>query len=159
MGHLLHILRIHCTILHWIHGLVHYIHQSWHYCTYQRIHSIRHTVIKHGSMHWYYICCHGICRYMWVIWWLVCSNTMYIVNVDIQHSCTNPFNTIQILHIHTEGRKPALMDSFFQSLVLAPFFVFYELLFMFGYNKQLQDDLEQSIQQRIKQMNAANKVQ
>jgi 2-hydroxy fatty acid dioxygenase len=35
-------------------------------------------------------------------------------------------------HAVFEGRKPALLDSFVQSLVVAPLFVFLELLFALG---------------------------
>merc|ERR1719410_1048590 len=42
---------------------------------------------------------------------------------------------VQIVsHYVIEKRKPALMDSLYQSLVLAPFFVWFELaIFPFGY--------------------------
>lgn len=43
------------------------------------------------------------------------------------------------------GRKPALLDSFFQSLVLAPFFVYMEVGFFLGFrqefHKQLRDEV------------------
>lgn len=41
-----------------------------------------------------------------------------------------------------EKRKPALMDSFFQSLVLAPLFVWFELLFLLGYRRGLYKDVQ-----------------
>lgn len=49
------------------------------------------------------------------------------------------------------GNTPALLDSFFQSLVLAPLFVFYEVLFVLGFRK----DLQRSLEQRIKDKQAA----
>lgn len=46
---------------------------------------------------------------------------------------------------HLAGRKPALLDSFFQSLVLAPFFVYMEVGFFLGFrqefHKQLRDEI------------------
>jgi len=45
-------------------------------------------------------------------------------------------------HGKFEGRAPALLDSLFQSLVLAVFFVFMELLFMAGYKPQLHKRLQ-----------------
>ena len=48
-------------------------------------------------------------------------------------------------HVLFEKRKPSLMDSFFQSLVLAPLFVWFELLFLLGYKSQLRQDLTAAI--------------
>jgi uncharacterized membrane protein YGL010W len=45
---------------------------------------------------------------------------------------------ILIGHEHFEGRKPALLDSFFQSLVMATLFVWNELLWFFGLNLELK---------------------
>lgn len=45
-------------------------------------------------------------------------------------------------HGKFEGRAPALLDSLFQSLVLAVFFVFMEVLFMAGYKPQLHKRLQ-----------------
>jgi 2-hydroxy fatty acid dioxygenase len=52
-------------------------------------------------------------------------------------------------HNMAEKRKPALMDSFFQSLVLAPLFVWFEILFFVGYRKGLGKEVEQKIQKNI----------
>jgi len=52
---------------------------------------------------------------------------------------------IHIGHMIFEGRKPALFDSLFQSIVLAPLFVWIEILFMFGYKKDFASRLEQDI--------------
>lgn len=48
-----------------------------------------------------------------------------------------------------EGRSPALLDNLLQALVLAPFFVFIELLFMFGYRPELQSRLNKAIQMEV----------
>ena len=45
-----------------------------------------------------------------------------------------------------EKRKPALFDSLIQAFVMAPFFVFMELLFKCGYNKDLQDKINYQMQ-------------
>lgn len=52
-------------------------------------------------------------------------------------------------HLVIEGRKPALLDSFFQSLVLAPLFVLYELLFLMGYRPALKAELQRRIEADI----------
>ena len=41
-----------------------------------------------------------------------------------------------------EGRKPALLDSFFQSVHAAVFFVWLELLFFLGYRPELKKELD-----------------
>eukprot|EP00698_Gefionella_okellyi_P003048 TRINITY_DN12869_c0_g1_i1.p1 TRINITY_DN12869_c0_g1~~TRINITY_DN12869_c0_g1_i1.p1 ORF type:complete len:185 (-),score=35.54 TRINITY_DN12869_c0_g1_i1:111-665(-) len=41
-----------------------------------------------------------------------------------------------------EGRKPALVDNLFQSIVLAPFFVWLELLFTVGYRPSLRKQID-----------------
>lgn len=45
-------------------------------------------------------------------------------------------------HGKFEGRAPALLDSLFQSLVLAVFFVFMEILFEMGYKPELHKRLQ-----------------
>lgn len=41
-----------------------------------------------------------------------------------------------------EGRKPALLDSLTQAFVMAPLFVFMEMLFMCGWRKAFQREIE-----------------
>eukprot|EP00455_Lapot_gusevi_P013376 TRINITY_DN164_c0_g1_i6.p1 TRINITY_DN164_c0_g1~~TRINITY_DN164_c0_g1_i6.p1 ORF type:complete len:196 (-),score=83.71 TRINITY_DN164_c0_g1_i6:312-899(-) len=59
------------------------------------------------------------------------------------------FMQIYLGHGVLEGRKPALMDSLFQSLVTAPLFVWLEFLFFFGYDKKFQDKLQVKIDAAI----------
>lgn len=49
-----------------------------------------------------------------------------------------------------EGRAPALFDNLLQALVLAPFFVFMELLFMLGYRPELQKRVNVAVEKAIK---------
>ena len=56
---------------------------------------------------------------------------------------------VHVGHMICEGRKPSLLDSLFQSLVLAPLFVWFEFLFLFGWNAELRVKLEGLIQARI----------
>uniref|UniRef100_A0A6B2LKK6 Uncharacterized protein n=1 Tax=Arcella intermedia TaxID=1963864 RepID=A0A6B2LKK6_9EUKA len=44
-----------------------------------------------------------------------------------------------------EGRAPALLDNLVQALVLAPFFVLYEVLFFFGYRPQLRKEVGERV--------------
>ena len=53
-----------------------------------------------------------------------------------------------------EGRAPALLDNLLQALVLAPFFVFMELLFMFGYRPELQKRVNDAVGKEIKRVKA-----
>lgn len=48
-----------------------------------------------------------------------------------------------------EGRAPALLDNLVQALFLAPLFVWLELLFKFGYRRELQDRVEKAVQVEI----------
>ncbi|KAF4635437.1 hypothetical protein G7Y89_g2666 [Cudoniella acicularis] len=49
-----------------------------------------------------------------------------------------------------EGRAPALLDNLIQALVLAPFFVFMEFLFKFGYRPELQKRVNEAVGKEIK---------
>ncbi|KAJ2234553.1 hypothetical protein IWW45_003326 [Coemansia sp. RSA 485] len=52
-------------------------------------------------------------------------------------------------HGFFERRAPALMDNIVQALVMAPFFVFLEVLFAFGYRPSLHRELRSEIGVRI----------
>lgn len=45
-------------------------------------------------------------------------------------------------HFKYEGNKPAIFDNLFQSLILAPYFILFELLFKLGFYKELLKQLE-----------------
>lgn len=62
---------------------------------------------------------------------------------------------IALGHQRFERRKPALLDSFFQSLVLAPLFVTYEVAFWLGYRPAFRRELEQAIREKIQIMQNA----
>jgi 2-hydroxy fatty acid dioxygenase len=49
-----------------------------------------------------------------------------------------------------EGRAPALLDNLVQAIFLAPFFVWLEILFAFGYRPELKSRLDQSVANEIK---------
>eukprot|EP00735_Rhodelphis_limneticus_P014622 TRINITY_DN867_c0_g1::TRINITY_DN867_c0_g1_i1::g.25325::m.25325 TRINITY_DN867_c0_g1::TRINITY_DN867_c0_g1_i1::g.25325 ORF type:complete len:220 (-),score=56.47,sp/O13737/YDR2_SCHPO/33.33/8e-20,DUF962/PF06127.6/9.2e-25 TRINITY_DN867_c0_g1_i1:130-750(-) len=49
-----------------------------------------------------------------------------------------------------EGRKPALFDSLLQALVLAPLFVWFEVLFPFGYRKSLHAEVQKRVDENIR---------
>jgi uncharacterized membrane protein YGL010W len=65
---------------------------------------------------------------------------------------------VQVYFGHTlaEKRRPALLDSFFQSLVLAPLFVWFELLFLLGYRKDLRDEVQRKSADNIAAWKAAH---
>lgn len=48
-----------------------------------------------------------------------------------------------------EGRAPALLDNLVQALFLAPFFVWMEILFIFGYRPELKGRLEKGVEREI----------
>lgn len=53
-----------------------------------------------------------------------------------------------------EGRAPALLDNLVQALVLAPFFVFMEILFKFGYRPELQKRVNDAVEKEIRKIKA-----
>lgn len=53
-----------------------------------------------------------------------------------------------------EGRAPALLDNLVQAFFLAPFFVWLEVLFFFGYRPELKSRLDQAISQEISKYRA-----
>ena len=53
-----------------------------------------------------------------------------------------------------EGRAPALLDNLLQALVLAPFFVFMEALFYFGYRPELQKRVNEAVEKDIQKVKA-----
>lgn len=53
-----------------------------------------------------------------------------------------------------EGRAPALLENLIQAFVLAPFFVFMELLFHFGYRPELQKRVNDAVEKDIQKLNA-----
>jgi len=57
-----------------------------------------------------------------------------------------------------EGRAPALLDNLLQALVLAPFFVFMEILFMCGYRPELQKRVEESVEKEIQKFKTEKKT-
>jgi 2-hydroxy fatty acid dioxygenase len=49
-----------------------------------------------------------------------------------------------------EGRAPALVDNIVQALFLAPFFVWFEILFNFGYRPELKSRLDKAVEVEVK---------
>ena len=54
-----------------------------------------------------------------------------------------------------EGRAPALVDNLAQALFLAPFFVWMEILFYFGYRPDLRKRLTTTVEMEIAKFNTA----
>lgn len=48
-----------------------------------------------------------------------------------------------------ERRAPALLDNLVQALFLAPFFVWFEILFSLGYRPDLKGRLDKSVEEEI----------
>ncbi|KAH8786540.1 hypothetical protein BGZ57DRAFT_756236 [Hyaloscypha finlandica] len=55
-----------------------------------------------------------------------------------------------------EGRAPALLDNLAQAFLLAPFFVFMEALFHFGYRPELQKRVSEAVEKEIQKFKAQN---
>ncbi|KAF2099688.1 DUF962-domain-containing protein [Rhizodiscina lignyota] len=56
-------------------------------------------------------------------------------------------------HGKFEGRAPALLDNLVQALFLAPFFVFFEVMFMLGYRPELKARLDKNVEEELKKLN------
>ncbi|KAL4890618.1 hypothetical protein BDV59DRAFT_184332 [Aspergillus ambiguus] len=52
-------------------------------------------------------------------------------------------------HGKFEGRAPALLDNLVQALLLAPLFVWMEILFFFGYRPELKARYDESVKKEI----------
>lgn len=52
-------------------------------------------------------------------------------------------------HGKYEGRAPALLDNLVQALFLAPFFVWFEILFFLGYRPELKRRIDKSVEQQV----------
>ena len=48
-----------------------------------------------------------------------------------------------------EGRAPALLDNLAQALVLAPFFVWMEILFSIGYRPELKSRMDSAVEKEV----------
>lgn len=53
-----------------------------------------------------------------------------------------------------EGRAPALLDNLVQALFLAPFFVWMEILFMFGYRPELKSRIDKAVTNDVQKFKA-----
>lgn len=85
----------------------------------------------------------------------------YFYSVDAKTSTTiagGIFAVAWILqflgHGKFEGRAPALLDNLMQALLLAPLFVWLELLFFFGYRKELKDRVDKQVEKNIAKFKA-----
>jgi uncharacterized membrane protein YGL010W len=57
-------------------------------------------------------------------------------------------------HLAFEGRAPALLDNLVQAFFLAPFFVWLEILFAFGYRPDLKARLDKAVETEITKFKA-----
>ena len=55
-------------------------------------------------------------------------------------------------HGAIEGRRPALVDSFAQSVVLAPLFAWFEFLFFCGYRPGLKADVDAGVEAELRRV-------
>lgn len=61
-------------------------------------------------------------------------------------------------HGKFEGRAPALLDNLVQAFFLAPFFVFFEVMFMLGYRPELKARLDQNVEVELQKLNSKQAV-
>ncbi|KAF2739232.1 DUF962-domain-containing protein [Polyplosphaeria fusca] len=60
-------------------------------------------------------------------------------------------------HGKFEGRAPALLDNLVQALFLAPFFVWFEVLFALGYRPDLKRRLDAAVEKEVQKFNENKK--
>lgn len=58
-----------------------------------------------------------------------------------------------------EGRAPALLDNLVQAIFLAPFFVWLEVLFAFGYRPELKARLDSAVRKEVAKFKAEKDAQ
>lgn len=73
------------------------------------------------------------------------SSAKFVWQISLLTNVIGWYLQIHPGHAIFEGRKPALLDSFGQSLVLAPLFVFYELFFWMGFLPDVRDQVTAAI--------------
>lgn len=56
-----------------------------------------------------------------------------------------------------EGRAPALLDNLVQALFLAPFFVWFEILFSLGYRPELKRRVNKAVEEQIQKFKDDNR--
>ncbi|KAJ5999952.1 hypothetical protein N7481_000361 [Penicillium waksmanii] len=61
-------------------------------------------------------------------------------------------------HGKFEGRAPALLDNLVQALLLAPLFVWMEILFFFGYRPELKERMDKSVEKEIEKFRREKEV-
>ena len=57
-----------------------------------------------------------------------------------------------------EGRAPALLDNLVQALFLAPFFVWLEVLFYFGYRPELKRRLDKRVEEEVARFQTSKQI-
>ncbi|KAJ5630418.1 uncharacterized protein N7484_010518 [Penicillium longicatenatum] len=60
-------------------------------------------------------------------------------------------------HGKFEGRAPALLDNLVQALLLAPLFVWMEILFFFGYRRELKQRMDKNVEVEIEKIRKEKK--
>jgi len=90
-----------------------------------------------------------------IIGWTAYSNHLtstYTYNANVIGIAVEVFSWIAqfVGHGIYERRAPALLDNLLQAVVLAPFFVFMEVLFKFGYRPELQKRVNEAVEKEIK---------
>lgn len=111
-----------------------------------------------GSYAFYYILLAPVAG---ISWTLCVALPMWITANFFYTTVSNPiawsvgvhifswFAQVHLGHIVYEKRKPALLDSLLQSLILAPLFVWFEVLFFAGFYPALYTDVQGRVQTEL----------
>jgi uncharacterized membrane protein YGL010W len=97
--------------------------------------------------------------YLYLLYRAVEPFKQWITTNPIAVGMDRPWAVALVLHIFAwymqihpghaifEKRKPALLDSFAQSIMMAPLFVWYEVLFFLGYDKEFKKMLDKKVEE------------
>lgn len=59
---------------------------------------------------------------------------------------------LHVGHVMIEKKRPAFFDGFVEAIAIAPFFVWLELLFAFGYRPEMYNHMKREASKRLKAM-------
>lgn len=95
----------------------------------------------------------GVPSFLTATWYRAARGDAACANALVVH-LLSWYMQIHPGHAVFEKRRPALTESLFQSLALAPLFVWLEALFALGYRPKLRARLRRRVARRVKRMDA-----
>ncbi|CCH42020.1 putative membrane protein [Wickerhamomyces ciferrii] len=100
---------------------------------------------------------------------ILLSSSIYFTQLTSNETIKSSINHIFIMlfiiswivqfigHGVFEKRAPALLDNLVQALVLAPFFVLFELMFLLGFRQELKHEIDSKVEINIQKFKESKK--